>query len=203
MKTQAHPSAHAAEMPVPLSLFLSGYLENSHRGENYGKMYSATMKHVLNFCLLEGIPQPLTNSVNAGFCEGFVYYLKSVCRLRQNTVKAHLERLRAIVGKAAMSGYPVNGAFREISVRKEDAGAVYLTMQEITDIYRFTCLSPRQQEIRDVFILGCLTGLRYSDYSRLSENNFIDNFRQIKVKTRKTGAVVQLPAAARTLHPIL
>ena len=133
-------------------------------------------------------------SVHAGFCEGFVYYLKSVCRLRQNTVKAHLERLRAIVGKAAMSGYPVNGAFREISVREEDAGAVYLTMQEITGIYRFTCLSPRQQEIRDVFILGCLTGLRYSDYSRLSENNFIDNFRQIKVKTRKTGAVVQLPA---------
>jgi len=44
-----------------------------------------------------------------------------------------------------------------------------------------------------LFIIGCCTGLRYSDYSRLNKTHFIENGQFIKIKTQKTGAVVQVP----------
>ncbi|WP_417040175.1 tyrosine-type recombinase/integrase, partial [Coprobacter fastidiosus] len=46
--------------------------------------------------------------------------------------------------------------------------------------------------IRDIFIVGCMTGQRYSDYSRLSKDNIVgDNIHVLQKKT-KSKAVVPL-----------
>jgi integrase len=187
-------SENLAKAPILLSEFLSMYLARSHRSERYKKMYQNTMNHVLRFCEINKLDSPLTNEVGIEFCEDFVFYLKSDCRHMQNTVKGHIERLHAILQKAALHGYPVNNTFREVTIQEEEIGAVYLSMTEITRIYYFENLTRSQKEIRDLFVIGCLTGLRYSDYSHLTQNNFIENNSQIRIKTRKTGAVVQLPS---------
>ena len=66
-------------------------------------------------------------------------------------------------------------------------------MTEITRIYYYERLTRFQEEIRDFFIIGCLTGLRYSDYSRLNESNIDRSTNTIRIKTQKTGAVVSIP----------
>ena len=63
-------------------------------------------------------------------------------------------------------------------------------MNEITRIYyyKFERQDKRKakERIRDMFILGCLTALRYSDYSRLTSQNLI--------RTKKTNVDVKVPA---------
>jgi integrase len=157
-------------------------------------MYSVTMRHVLRYCQASGLPQPYTHTVDGPFIEGFIHYLRTVCRHMQNTIRAHVERLHVILSKAAQAGYPVNSISQKLNVPEEEVDAIYLSMDEITSLFLLTNLTRSQTEIRDTFIIGCLTGLRYSDYSRLTQKNFIHDFRQIKIKTRKTGTVVQLPA---------
>jgi integrase len=173
--------------------FVESYLDRCHRSDRYKLMYHNTMNHILNFCSFQDIEQPYTNEIDMEFCENFVFYLKSEKRLMQNTVKGHLERLHAMLHKAVLYGYPVNNTYEEMSVTEEEVGSVFLTMTEITRIYYYENLTRFQKEVRDHFVIGCMTGLRYSDYSRLNESNFISDSNQIRIKTKKTGAVVFVP----------
>ena len=43
----------------------------------------------------------------------------------------------------------------------------------------------------DLFVVGCLTALRYSDYSTLTKDNFQDGF--IIKRTKKTNVTVRVP----------
>lgn len=55
-----------------------------------------------------------------------------------------------------------------IKIPEEESDAIYLTYEEIAAIYQ-TDLSahPHLIEYRDLFVLACLTGLRFSDFSTL------------------------------------
>lgn len=68
-------------------------------------------------------------------------------------------------------------------------------MNEITRIYyyKFEKQDKRKarEKIRDLFVIGCLTGLRYSDYSTLTKDNFQNGF--IVKRTRKTNVTVKIP----------
>lgn len=68
-------------------------------------------------------------------------------------------------------------------------------MNEITRIYYYKF--PKQdkrkakERIRDLFVIGCLTALRYSDYSTLTKDNFQGNY--IVKRTKKTNVDVRIP----------
>ncbi|MBL0274176.1 MAG: integrase catalytic domain-containing protein [Chitinophagaceae bacterium] len=51
----------------------------------------------------------------------------------------------------------------------------------------------RLEKVRDLFILACYTGLRFSDLIQVRPENIINNGSQIKVKTEKTGELVIIP----------
>lgn len=172
--------------------FIREYLERSHRGDNYKRMYLNTLDHLVNFCAQKGLTNVLTDSVGMEFSEEFIYYLRS-SGMMQNTVKGHFERMGAMITKAMLYGYPVDNTYKEVTIAEEEVGAVFLSMTEITRIYYFRGLTKPQEEVRDHFIIGCMTGLRYSDYSRLKESNFDVDTNTIRIKTKKTGVVVQVP----------
>ena len=70
-----------------------------------------------------------------------------------------------------------------------------LVVEEETDaIYSLTLSDDKElEEIRDIFIVGCFTGLRYSDLSTLSPEH-IDNVNgYINLKQRKVHKVVVIP----------
>ena len=68
-------------------------------------------------------------------------------------------------------------------------------MNEITRIYyyKFEKQDKRKakERIRDLFILGCLTALRYSDYSTLTKENFQGDY--LVKRTKKTNVDVKVP----------
>lgn len=180
---------------VSIVSFIRGYLNKSHRSDRYKSMYRNTLNHLLGFCESKGIDVNtlMTDHVGMEFCEDFIHYLRADKSLMQNTVKGHHERLNAMLQKAMLYGYPVDNTYKEVSFQEEEVSAVFLSMTEITRIYYFENLTRFQKEIRDYFVIGCMTGLRYSDYSRLNETNFDRNANLIRIKTQKTGAVVSIP----------
>lgn len=175
--------------------FVRSYLAKTHRSERYKKMYRNTIDHLVQFCNKNNIDLDtlFTNSIGVEFCENFVHYLKEDRQLMINTVKGHSERLNAMLQKAVLYGHKVNNTYKEVSVSEEEVSAIFLSMTEITRIYYFQNLTKVEKEIKDYFIIGCLTGLRYSDYSRLNSNNFDKITNTIRIKTQKTGAVVSIP----------
>lgn len=163
------------------------------RSENYKRMYVNMLNQVDDFCKKNGIKELYTNDIDVEFCENFVCYLQSDRNLMQNTIKGSIERLHSMLHKAALRGYPVNNTHDEVNLEEEEVGAVYLSTEDIIRLYHFKGLTRFQQEVLDLFIIGCCTGLRYSDYSRLNEGNFNKESNFITIKTKKTGVVITVP----------
>lgn len=107
---------------------------------------------------------------------------------------------------------------RDFVTVNETSDSIYLTVDELRRIYEleFTPasvkaffgeeLDDREESakrkanslriVRDRFIIGAFTGLRVSDYGRLSEANIGEN--TIRIKTAKTGTIVVVP-----IHPFV
>jgi len=160
---------------------------------HYPACYDAIIKHLNKFSLLYDC-DIFTNSVTEEFLDDFIIYLENE-GLRHNTIVGYIQKMQSMVRKASQYNYAVDTTYDEIDLRCEETNAVFLSMNEIARIYyyKFTHQDRRKarERIRDLFVIGCLTALRYSDYSTLTKDNFLDNF--IVKRTKKTNVTVRIP----------
>lgn len=176
--------------PELLPDFIYEYTERSHRPAGYKSMFRIAANHVTGYSVKTGLPM-YTNSITEQVFEDFVYYLQADRKLMSSTVKGIVERVKCMLNKAYNAGYPVSGSFRDYTFRDDEIDSVFLTMADITRMYYFNDLTTDEKEIRDCFVTGCMTGLRYSDYSRLTEDNFTEG--KIRIRTKKTKTPVLIP----------
>lgn len=163
--------------------------KSKRMGESYGANFKSLVNHVKGFCE-EFDADIYTNSVGEDFLDDFILYLESK-DLKQGYILNLISLTKAMTARAARYGYAVDQSYDDVNVDAEDHFAVYLSMNEITRVYYFKGLTKKQEEIRDLFVVGCLTALRYSDYSTLTKANFTKDF--IIKKTQKTGKKVTIP----------
>lgn len=101
-----------------------------------------------------------------------------------------------MVRRAGQYNYAVDSTYDEIDMRLEETNAVFLSMNEITHIYYYKFLNQdkrkAKERIRNLFVIGCLTALRYSDYSTLAKDNLQNGY--IVKRTKKTNVDVKVPA---------
>jgi len=158
-------------------------------GTGYVSSYKTLVNHLDNFAYKYQATL-YTNSINEDFLDDFILYLQEL-DLKQTYIKNLLQLVKTMVKKAGTYGYAVDFTYDDVDVDADDPFAVYLTLNEITRIYYFKGLSHKQERIKDLFVVGCLTALRYSDYSTLTSDNFQGDYI-VKV-TKKTGKKVIVP----------
>lgn len=161
---------------------------------HYAAVYDAIIKHIDRFSD-EYDCDIFTNSITEDFLDDFIIYLEEK-GLRHNTIAGYIQKIQSLVRKAGQYNYAVDTTYDEIDIREEPSFAVFLSMNEITRIYyyKFEHQDKRRakERIRDLFVIGCLTALRYSDYSTLTNQNLIDGY--IVKRTKKTNVDVKVPA---------
>ena len=80
---------------------------------------------------------------------------------------------------------------------REETDAIYITMDQIMEMYGIKKFDlPEQEVVRDMFVIGCFTGMRFSDYSILDPSAIRNN--RLSFIQVKTGAKVTIP-----IHPIV
>ena len=77
---------------------------------------------------------------------------------------------------------------------------VYLNRNELSKIYRLdlSC-KPGLAKFRDLFIVGCLTGFRFGDYSTLAPYHLRDGMLHVKQEKTAHSVVVPLREEARQI----
>lgn len=178
---------------VLFHVFAAEYLSVCKKSAAYKESLQNAVNHLQRFSDSSGTP--IFTNLNEQVIEDFVYYLQSQ-NLMSSTVKNNVNRIKYLLKKAHRFGYEVDPIIEDFNVPDEEGNAVFLTMREVYKIHRYTNLPPREIEIKDYFVVGCLTALRFSDYSRLRPKNFIRN--KIVIKTKKTNTPVQVP-----MHPVV
>ena len=85
----------------------------------------------------------------------------------------------------------------EFDTRREETDSIYLTEEQILEMLEIKDFDePVHEVVRDVFILGCFTGMRFSDYSSIDTTAIRNN--RLEFVQKKTGGKVTLP-----IHPVV
>lgn len=140
-------------------------------------VYSNVKSHLLGFEAHRKLKITFS-SFDFGFYEDFVDYLTFehvhlrrqtvLTGLRLNTIGKTIKHLRGFIKDRVRRKIIPQIDLTDFKIPEEESDAIYLTHEEIAKIYQ-TDLSnhPNLIEYRDLFVLACLTGLRFSDFTTL------------------------------------
>ena len=85
----------------------------------------------------------------------------------------------------------------EFDTRREETDSIYLTESEILQLLEIKDFDdPIHEQVRDVFVVGCFTAMRFSDYSTIDPSAIRNN--RLEFVQKKTGGKVTIP-----IHPVV
>lgn len=162
---------------------------------NTAKGYTSTLNHLKNFQKKYRRKIDFAQ-IDLDFYNDYVNYLTREVKLSINTIGDHIKRIKTVMNEATEKGINKNMAYRSKYFVKpgEQSNSIYLTADELKAIERLEIKNQRLENVRDLFLIGCYTGLRYSDFSILKPEHINDGL--IRITQTKTGRPVVIP-----VHP--
>lgn len=120
-----------------------------------------------------------------------------------NTIASMFSIIKVWLTESERRGLIDDKSFHHYHTSTHDVDNIYLTEEEIsrlynTDVSGLEVNSQSMVEVaRDLFVIGCLTGLRYSDYGSLPKS-IDETTEMVRVRCHKTDQTVVIP-----LHPLV
>ncbi len=125
-----------------------------------------------------------------------------------NYVGANIKNLRTFFNYLNSERDVTTGNFyKQFYVRKEQIEVLVLSPEQLKLLIHNTALGEKlttaEKRVKDAFVFGCTTGLRFSDLYNLTDNNLIGQgqelFLEVKSQKTKTFTTVKLPGYARRI----
>lgn len=122
---------------------------------------------------------------------------------KDNYKGKHIKTLKTFLNSALEQGYTenINHKKRRFSVFREETDNIYLSLNELENLWNLDLSNNKTLErARDLFLIGCYTGLRFGDYNKITSKSFknVNGTKMFLVKTQKTNKPVAIP-----VHPIV
>ena len=166
------------------------------------QVYNNAFKRLKDFANFEGLEEYSFSDISYSFFNRFAEYLTDR-DFSDNHINKIISTFRMFLNEATKTGVNTNLNYKNvpIPVSKETADEIYLTKSELEKLYYFDFSNHLKLErVRDLFIVGAYTGLRFSDFSRIEQKHIreIEGFPVIDIVTIKTSQNVIIP-----LHPFV
>ncbi|RYE52906.1 MAG: hypothetical protein EOP48_15475 [Sphingobacteriales bacterium] len=114
----------------------------------------------------------------------------------QNSIGTHIKNIKVFMREAFERGLTKNTFYQSKRFKKlqEESISIYLSKEELKKLEELDLSHATElEEARDLFLVGCYTGLRFSDLSQLKIENIQKGKRVLKVRTQKTDETVVIP----------
>lgn len=150
-------------------------------------IYKTYLKNLIEFKALKRYDLSLEN-IGAKFFEDFKDFLMFKKAYATNTLAKHIRTTKLIVNEAVDRGLTsVIFTGKRYRAKTEATETIYLNKVELQRIQDLDLSNNSKLErVRDLFLVGCWTGLRFSDFSKIDQKNFVDGNIEIEMqKTRK------------------
>ena len=186
------------------------FLENFLEGIKNGRIKNGAENYTLNTCkvwsnflgILKRFIQisPFTwKDINKALADRFVSFMEKNGYM-VTSINKYIICFKAMIQNAMDQELHNNlialRAFSKKKIQETDkAKEIYLTKAELQALYEMP-LEGLKDKVRDVFLVGCYTCQRFSDYARLEQENFTTTAKGTKVVRivqEKTGNDVVIP----------
>jgi integrase len=133
-------------------------------------------------------------TIDLYFYKLFIDYVTIDLDTSPNTIGKLITNLKVFLREAFEDGLTTNNIFthRKFKSIKFSSDTVYLTNEEIQEMQNLDLSKElRLERVRDMFVIGCYTGLRFSDFTQIKPKHIGNGM--IEIVQSKTGNTVVIP----------
>lgn len=136
------------------------------------------------------------------FISQYSFWLRSVRSCAHNTTVKYLANFKKIVLNCVKNGWIQRDPFMGFKLTKKEVRREILTKEELNNLSEKEFSILRMDQVRDIFLFSCYTGLAYIDVKNLSRNQVVlgvDGEKWIETKRKKTDSPIRLPLLPKAL----
>ena len=139
--------------------------------------YEVTRKHLTNFIKEKyNLTDISFKEINHLFLTDFEVYLLTSCGCNSNTTAKFMQFFKRIVIIAKNNGWIKIDPFANYKIRIKKVDRGYLSQDEVEAIMAKEFSTKRLEQVRDIFIFSCFSGLAYIDVKKLRKENIRTSF---------------------------
>lgn len=174
--------------------FIDYFITNCNRSEGTKKSYRIVERDLKEFQKKK--KRVLTfNKIDIDFhSEIIAFYRGKGKNYAPNTIGTRIKIIKTFMSESYERNLHTNLDFKKKSFSKpnEETTAIYLNTNELTAIYKLDLSKDKYLDnVRDWFLIGAYTGLRFSDLKNLTKDNIQNS--NIEIRTQKTDTIVTIP----------
>jgi site-specific recombinase XerD len=173
------------------ALIGNGFEANTLKG------YNTSEKHLTAFLQKEyGKTDIEINQLDYAFITEFEFYLKAECKCSGVSAAKYIKHLKKIVNHCIANSWLTINPFVNYKSTAKAKERTYLTQQELDSIANKKLSIERLQQVRDIFVFCCYTGLSYADVKKLKRSEIaigMDGERWIFTSRQKTDTSSRIP----------
>lgn len=162
------------------------------------KKYRTTLKVLQDFADSKRKGKLDFKNIDMGFYYDFIEFLQKHYGHGTNTIGKYIQTIKVFLREATEAGVNTNLQFenRKFASMNEAVEHIYLNESELTLLWNLDLANnPRLEAVRDLFLIGCYTALRFSDFTTIKPENIIETEgeKALKIHTYKTNQLVFIP----------
>jgi site-specific recombinase XerD len=159
--------------------------------------YSTTRDHVEAFLKHQyNLEDIYLTQLKYSFITDLEQFLKVIKKCNHNSTLKYIRNFRKIINLSVKNDWLDKDPFKAYQVKLKDTKRTFLNKDELTRIEEKPIGIERLDNVRDVFVFCCYTGLSYVDVEKLTKHQIVkglDGEDWVNVDRTKTGSPSNVP----------
>ena len=165
--------------------------------QNTLKKYNSTFNHVSAFIRHRYKATDISlSALNHEFLTDLEFWFKTVQKCSHNSTMKYIINLRKIIGIAVANDWMNKNPFDKFKISHKEVKREALTQDELQTLSEKTFAIKRLEQVCDIFLFCCYTGLAYADVEKLTPQQIsrgIDGKYWIFTDRTKTKTASNIP----------
>ncbi len=159
--------------------------------------YVTSLKHTVDFLQWKYKVSDIDiRDIDHEFITSYEFYLKTVRNCAQNTAVKYIKNFGKIIRICIANGWLERNPFINYKSKVKEVERVFLSQEEIETMFAKEFATERLNQVKDIFLFCCMTGLAYADVKKLTRNHIgmgVDGERWIFINRTKTDTRSNIP----------
>jgi len=158
--------------------------------------YLESGKHLQDFIRFKFKQKDIQiKTLKSSFIEHYEYYLKTEKRFQQSTLNKAIQRFRKVIRYAISEDYLNKDPFILYKAKRVKKPILYLSQEQLKKMEEADFGIRRIQQIKDLFVFCCYTGLAFKEMVNLKQKDIINENGEpwLKVFRGKTNRFYMIP----------
>ena len=127
----------------------------------------------------------LFHEINPVFLRNFEIYLKTDGGCNHNSSMKYLANLKKIVRLGMANGWLKTNPYATVKLKLDDVDVAYLDEKELDMLVKKEFNIGRIQQVKDVYVFCCFTGMAFSDVKSFCKEDIVDKEGKLWIKKKR------------------